>query len=947
MQLVYLDPTETYLVPHAARTFLNSLAFQRRLFGFDPGDPVSLLLIDISDLGNASATVVPRNAVTVEIAPMNFAFETIAGNDRMNIVMNHELVHVATMDPAAGPDRFFRKLFGGKVVPVPDHPESILYFLLTTPRVASPGWYHEGIAVFMDTWMAGGLGRAQSAYDEMVFRSMVRDGTRFYDPLGLVSEGTMIDFQTQVHSYLYGTRFMTWLARRYSPERLVEWVSRREGSRGYYASQFRQVFGTTIERAWAEWEKDERAFQQQNLAAIRQYPVTRYTDITTRALGSVSRAYYDPAGGKIYAAFNYPGVVAHVGAIDADTGRIAKLADIKGPVKYTVTSLAYDPGERVLFYTTDNLSYRDLVRLDPATGRTEILMRDARVGDLAFNKADRSLWGIRHLNGICTLVRIPFPYREWTQVVSWPYGTIMYDVDVSADGARLAASFGEISGRQEVRVFEVAALQRGDTTPIARFDFGTAVPNGFVFTDDRRFLYGSSYYTGVSNVFRYDLDEKKLEAVSNTETGFFRPVPLPGGGLLVFRYSGEGFVPARIDPRPLEDVSAITFLGERLADEHPIVKDWILGSPAAVPFDSMPQRAGKYRLAGGLQRESVYPVFQGYKDSFALGMRVNLSDPLQFNRASLIVSYSPDAALPSAERLHLMADYRRYDWRGQFELNSADFYDFFGPTKTGRKGYRFGVGRTHSLIFDLPRRLDLDIEGSLAGNLDRLPDFQNVPIDVDRLLSFEARLTYGDVRRSLGHVDDETGNRWSLVLQADHAQGSAVPRVYGTYDRGLAVPAGHSSIWVRTAGGFSPRNREEPLANFFFGGFGNNWVDHRDEKQYREVYSFPGADLNEIGGRNFLRSTIEWNLPPWRFRRAGTPGFHATWARPALFVSGLAANVDSPDFRRTLASVGAQVDFRFSLLSVLEMTVSAGAAVAFERDDAPRREAMFSLKILR
>ena len=62
--------------------------------------------------------------------------------------------------------------------------------------------------------MAGGLGRAQSGYDEMVFRSMVRDGARFYDPLGLVSEGTKIDFQVEVNSYLYGTRFMTWLARR-------------------------------------------------------------------------------------------------------------------------------------------------------------------------------------------------------------------------------------------------------------------------------------------------------------------------------------------------------------------------------------------------------------------------------------------------------------------------------------------------------------------------------------------------------------------------------------------------------------------------------------------------------------------------------------------------------------------------------------------------------------
>ena len=62
------------------------------------------------------------------------------------------------------------------------------------------------------------------------------------------------------------------------------------------------------------------------------------------------------------------------------------------------------------------------------------------------------------------------------------YGTVMYSVDVSPDGKRLVGSFGEIDGKQEVRVFEIEALKRGDTTPIARFDFGTAVPNSFVFS---------------------------------------------------------------------------------------------------------------------------------------------------------------------------------------------------------------------------------------------------------------------------------------------------------------------------------------------------------------------------------------------------------------------------------------------------------------------------------
>ena len=173
-----------------------------------------------------------------------------------------------------------------------------------------------------------------------------------------------------------------------------------------------QEVRTKVEKAWAAWEKDEGEFQRRNLAAIRAFPVTPSKDITTRALGSVSRAFYDPEEKKIYAALNYPGVVSHVAAIAEETGRIDKLADIKGPTIFTVASLAWDPHDRVLFYTRDNGAYRDLVGLDPKTRRQVVLQKDARIGDLAFNRADRSLWGIRHLNGICTLVRMTPPYRE-------------------------------------------------------------------------------------------------------------------------------------------------------------------------------------------------------------------------------------------------------------------------------------------------------------------------------------------------------------------------------------------------------------------------------------------------------------------------------------------------------------------------------------------------------
>jgi hypothetical protein len=947
LRLLYIDGSETFLVPHTTRTALNSLAFQKKLFGFDPHEDVTVLLVDLSDKGNAGASTVPNDLVTVQIAPIAYIFETIATNERMNTLMNHELVHIATMDQSAGRDRVFRRLFRGKVLPVAEQPESILYFYLTAPRVAAPRWFHEGIAVFVDTWMAGGLGRAQSGYDEMVFRSMVKDDAPFYDPLGLVSEGTKIDFQLETNSYLYGTRFMTWLARHYSPETVIAWTARRDGSRAYYSSAFRQQFGVGLSEAWATWVKDEHVFQQANLAAIRQHPVTPYRDVTARPLGSVSRAYYDDKSKRILAAFNYPGVVSHVGAIDVTTGAIERLMAIKGPAMHTVASLAWDPDGRMLFYTTDNNAWRDLMQLDPATGKTRLLQKDARIGDIVYDRADQSLVGIRHFNGICTLVRIRPPYTQWEQVYSWPYGTVVYDLDMSQDGARLAASFGDVAGKQDVRVMSFEALRKGDATPVAQFDFGPSVPNNFTFSPDGRYLYGSAYYTGVSNIFRYDIETKTLDAVSNTETGFVRPVPLGDDQLLVFRFTGRGFVPARIDAQPIKDVSPITFLGERLSEERPIVRDWNVGSPLAVPYDSLKKDIKPYGALGNLRPESIYPIVQGYKDTAAVGVRMNFSDAVRLNRATLMASITPGQDLASSERVHLKAEYERYDWRGYAELNNADFYDLFGPTKVGRKGYVVGLGHTSTLIYDEPRRLELDLDGNLSGNLDRLPEYQNVPVDVNTLGTFDATLKFTDVRNSLGSVDDETGVKWNINAQGYIVDGSFIPRFRADYHRGFALPLGHSSMWFRESAGFSPRDHSEPFANFFFGGFGNNYVDHADEKRYREYYAFPGADLNEIGGRNYLKSTVELNLPPWRFQRAGKPGLYTTWMRPALFVTGLATDLDDKDVGRTAIDAGGQLDFRFTMLSVLDMTLSVGGAIAFEDGHQPRREAMISLKILR
>ena len=368
-----------------------------------------------------------------------------------------------------------------------------------------------------------------------------------------------------------------------------------------------------------------------------------------------------------------------------------------------------------------------------------MLLKDARIGDMVFSRADRSLWGIRHFNGISTLVKVPFPYKKWQQVHSWPYGDFAYDLDVSPDGTLLSISYGEINGNQSLRVLKVEALARQDATPIARHDYGGTVPSNFVFSPDGRYLYGSSYYTGVSNIFRWDYAADTMDALTNTTTGMFRPLPLGGDELIVFRYSGEGFVPAVIEARPIEDVSAITYLGEQIASEYPVISQWKIGSPARIDLGPLTLSDGKYNSFGAIGLESLYPVVEGYKDFSAYGFHASLSDPLRINNADITASWSPAGSVPDNERLHMQLKYERYNFGVTYKYNDADFYDLFGPTKRSRKGYSLGVDYKKSLIYDMPRELKLDLSTSYFNNLDRLPRYQNVEATFDSTIQADRK----------------------------------------------------------------------------------------------------------------------------------------------------------------------------------------------------------------
>ncbi len=954
LRLLYFDPAETYLTPYIARSFLNSMAFQKRFWGWRPWDKTTVLLKDFSDYGNAAARASPNNAILVDIAPLSQTFETFSAGERFFTLMNHEPVHVATMDVWDDADAGWRRFFHGKPMPLQDHPESILYNYLATPRVNVPRWYLEGSAVFMETWMAGGFGRAQGAYDEMVFRAMVRDRARFFSPLGLESEGTAIDFQVGVNDYLYGTRFFSYLALTRTPEKVVQWLRRDNGSAGYYSVQFKKVFNQSLDDAWRDWIAWEHDFQARNLASVSQYPLTPVRRLTPRALGSVSRAFIDPATGEMIGAYRYPGVIGHVGALTLGSGRIRHLADVQGAMLYRVPSLAYDPDAGRAFYTTDNYAYRNLMSVDVKTGAVKTLISHGRIGDIVLNPKDKSIWGLRHLNGYVTLVKIAPPYDGWTQVHTFPYGRILFDLDISPDGSMLSASVGEINGDQSVQVFRLDDLASDDPKPSAELKLGGSTPESFVFSPDGKSIYGSAYYTGVSNIYRMDLATQKVEAVSNSSTGLFRPIPRADGSLIAFEYTGQGFTPVSLEPRPLDDLGAVTFLGTQVANTYPVVKTWAVGSPAAVPLDQMITSQGKYSPFKSMTLAATYPVIEGYKGKLAFGGHLIVEDPMQFDQATATLAYSPAAGLPLSERFHADLKAHNISWNVEYWHNQSDFYDLTGPTDRARKGDALIVGYHKAVVYDPPRQLDLTAEVGGYMGLDPLPGAQNVASGTDRnIASLRLGLNYVDTSKSLGAVDHERGLLWNVNFEPDVSSGGAYPRVRGGLSFGVPTGWAHSSVWLYNAAGAAMGDGGNPLGSYYLGAFGNNYIDDGEVKRYREYESFPGFSIDGIAARRFAKSLAEWNLPPVRFADVGRPSLYLSSLRPAVFAGVLRAQpAAGPAW--TLGSVGGQVDFNFTLALRLPMTFSVGYARGYELGGPPgvdpgrrrRGELMFSLKIL-
>ena len=455
------------LAPLTIRTFTNARNWQRRMFGWEPSERTTVLLQDFVDYGNAHAAAAPRGQLVVDVAPNSRAFETAPSSERMYSTMNHELVHVVQSDIASKEDLRWRRFFLGKVSAQSQYPETLLYSYLTIPRFTTPRWYSEGGAVFLETWMAGGFGRAQGGYDEMVFRAMVRDDAHFYDPLGLVSRGTQGRLPDRReclplrHALLHVARLrlLAGEGRRLDPaQRGQQALLRRPVRARVRPAAGKGVAGVDRVRARVPAEEPGRGAQVPDHAdaqARRGCAGLGFAPLLRRGAAPRCTARSAIPASSSTSARSTRGPAA-CGAWPTSRARCTTWWPRSRTTRKSGTA----------FYTNDNNALRDLMAVDVKTGESRMLLENASIGEIVFNPVDRSLIGVRHLYGRASLVRIAHPYDDWTTLYRFPWEHVPSDLDISPDGKLLSATMNDEKGEQYLRVWELAKVLRGDLKPM-------------------------------------------------------------------------------------------------------------------------------------------------------------------------------------------------------------------------------------------------------------------------------------------------------------------------------------------------------------------------------------------------------------------------------------------------------------------------------------------------
>ena len=924
----------------------TALAKLEKLFDYSPSEKIVINTYDAYDYGYGAATSVPQNYIRLEIEPMEPGYESIPFGDRFQWIISHELVHIVVNDHSSNFERIARALFS-KVVPEQVQPLTIIYSLLTNYNRFTPRWHQEGIAVFLETWMNGGYGRTMGSFDEMYFRSLVLENMDFPTELEVDTKLSHNSFLLETIFYIYGSRFASYLVLKYGPDRLIDWYKTEPGEfYENFESKFYDIYKTDMVDEWEEFINFEKDFQLSNIKKLRSAPQTDIKRLSEDNFGWVTQPYLDRSGRNVFFGYHHSHQLAEIQKFNLQYQISEQISSLPSPSMLQVASTAYDKNLDLFFFTTNNNQlYRDIWLLDVGKEDKRLLFKDCRVGNLSVSPTTHELWGIEHTASSAALVYSVYPYEKLEYLIQFDIGDEIQQLSVSPSGNFLAAVLHQSSGEQKVILFKVDELK---TEASIKYEilYNSGSPENISWSPDEQFIFWNAYTSGVSNIYRLQIPTLKVEVLTHTLRGLFRPLYVNQDSLFAFEFSTQGFIPVMIANKSAEFVPAITYLGQLILDKYPNLMNLNLSDDYISQESLNVTKSEKYNGLAHLQIQTFIPVITGFQSQKVLGFFGHIADPVLDHDLTFEVGYSPFKKNDIIPKFHAKF---KYEYKKRLEIsadhNATDFYDLFNDRKRGMIGNKFTLGYTNYWVYDNPLKIKQQSQIAIYKDVEFINDNLTRVSEPDFMVA-QTIFDYTNHRKSIGSSDYEYGTNFTTTLMVFGADPKDPQFSYQ-----LWTEFGDLSTWLfphnifnlRLSAGYHELNERLFQSKFFFGGFGNREVDNIDVKQYRKVFRFPGIPMYSLAADKFVKVFMENDFPPIRFSNMALWRHFLNHIDFSIYTQGLVVQSEQGKY---WGNVGGQINFIFKHWDNLESTFSAGIAKAWF-ENGNDWEWFLSLKLLR
>ena len=543
------------------------------LYDHTPDQKVSFVIWDVDDISNGGAYFYD-NKIELYAPNMDFIFR--GTHDWLRNVVTHEFTHIVQMQTAMKFGRkipsFYLQWLGYESERRPDvlygYPNVIVSYPLSGFVV--PAWFAEGVAQY---------NRKELRYDfwdshrDMILRSYVlADSMLTWEEMAVFGKNSL----GNESSYNAGFAFVHYLAQKYGEDKL-RLISRD------LATLDEVTIGGAIERAvgkngadvYEDWKADLKKTYAERVTPIRTNlregsPVifvdegdnpfhyeqagAEQRSFSPMSLGVAAtmqpcckalaetgfanlHARFSPDGKKL--AFVSTGRADYLGqsslyVADMET-RIAK------PVQPGVgTGMCWSRDGKSLYYarsTFDNPHWsfqNDLYIYDLDKEKETRLTFGKRAMSPSLSPDGKTLVFVVNKDGTTNLATMNIDGSDFKQITTYVGGEQVYDPEWSPLGDRIVFDYSIKDGR------DIASVHPDGSG----FEFlvsGSDDSRSAVFTPDGKQLLFSSDRTGISNLYTYDLETKKIEQVTNVLGGAFMPAIDAKERVVYSAYTSHGY----------------------------------------------------------------------------------------------------------------------------------------------------------------------------------------------------------------------------------------------------------------------------------------------------------------------------------------------------------------------------------------------------------------------